>query len=281
METTFIYALIDPRDNKVRYIGKANKPKYRLQAHLTDKTKTHKCSWIKSLLKEDLKPELLIIDEVSFKEWQFWEQHYISLYKSWGFNLTNGNSGGYGQVKCSETTRVKLRLANLGKKISNATKIKMSKSHKVFYAKMTIEQKKERKKIAKLAGKKTKKTRTKNNSYSRSLESIEKMLQTRVEKKLNKHSEVAKAKMRERRLENPVTFWKGKTSENCEQVRKNAEKRCKKVLQKSLENGSVKEWSSIKEAALTLNIASSRISECCNSYKGRTTIGKYKWEFKK
>jgi predicted GIY-YIG superfamily endonuclease len=35
-----------------------------------------------------------IIDTVPTKEWQFWEKHYISLYKSWGLNLLNTHVGG-------------------------------------------------------------------------------------------------------------------------------------------------------------------------------------------
>jgi hypothetical protein len=39
-------------------------------------------------------PKLEIIDIVKINEWAFWEQHYISLYKSWGFNLLNSTIGG-------------------------------------------------------------------------------------------------------------------------------------------------------------------------------------------
>jgi hypothetical protein len=39
---------------------------------------------------------LEILDEIPFSEWEFWEMHYISLYKSWGFNLVNGTKGGEG-----------------------------------------------------------------------------------------------------------------------------------------------------------------------------------------
>lgn len=51
-------------------------------------------NWIKGLKKEGLKPILEIIDEVDKIEWKFWEKHYISLYKSWGFRLTNLTEGG-------------------------------------------------------------------------------------------------------------------------------------------------------------------------------------------
>ncbi len=34
-----------------------------------------------------------IVAEVKYSEWEFWEQHYISLFKSFGFNLTNHLKG--------------------------------------------------------------------------------------------------------------------------------------------------------------------------------------------
>jgi len=97
METTFIYSLNCPISKITRYIGKSNTPKGRYDRHLKScikKTSSHNAAWLKSLLLKELKPELEIIDEVLCSEWQFWEKHYISLYKSWGFNLTNQTPGG-------------------------------------------------------------------------------------------------------------------------------------------------------------------------------------------
>lgn len=91
MKTTFIYSLIDSITLQVRYIGKANKLDKRFRAHINEakKKRTYKEKWINSLLTQKTEPILEIIDEVSFDTWEFWERHYISLYKSWGFNLTN------------------------------------------------------------------------------------------------------------------------------------------------------------------------------------------------
>jgi hypothetical protein len=57
-------------------------------------TKSKKQAWLKGLLDSGVKPELMILDEVPIKEWEFWEIHYISLCKSWGFRLTNMTNGG-------------------------------------------------------------------------------------------------------------------------------------------------------------------------------------------
>ena len=95
-DKTFIYALIDPTTDKIRYIGKSNNPKQRLLRHIKDvyKNISYKNSWLRSLLSNSLYPELFILDEVSYEEWQFWEQHYISLYKYYGYTLTNMTIGG-------------------------------------------------------------------------------------------------------------------------------------------------------------------------------------------
>lgn len=93
---TYIYSLNCPITEEVRYIGKSNNPTKRLNSHTSDKSKNYKASWIKSLKEQNLKPVLEIIDEVSNLEWEFWEQHYISLYKSWNFKLTNLTNGGDG-----------------------------------------------------------------------------------------------------------------------------------------------------------------------------------------
>jgi hypothetical protein len=41
---------------------------------------------------------LEVIDEVPTKEWRYWEEFYILLFKQWGFRLENKNNGGCGSV---------------------------------------------------------------------------------------------------------------------------------------------------------------------------------------
>ena len=90
-----IYCLIDPRSGHVKYVGKAKSAKSRYRNHICNtKSKSYKSNWIRNLKLEELKPELLILDSVKESEWIFWEQHYISLFKSYGFILTNGTFGG-------------------------------------------------------------------------------------------------------------------------------------------------------------------------------------------
>lgn len=126
-----IYALIDPNDQQIRYVGKTKHcPEKRLQNHLYEKSKTHKCNWIKSLNGEV--PELLILDIVSENNWIFWEQYWISQCKSWGFKLTNATIGGEGGsgLKHSEERKQQISNMNKGRIISRETRLKISEGNK-------------------------------------------------------------------------------------------------------------------------------------------------------
>jgi len=91
----YIYVLLDPRTNEIRYLGKTNDTKERLYGHIYEKGKLgHKYKWIQQLKKNGLKPIIEVLDIVPKEEEEFWEKHYISLLKSWGIRLTNFTDGG-------------------------------------------------------------------------------------------------------------------------------------------------------------------------------------------
>lgn len=129
---TYIYSLSNP-DGRIQYIGKTNNPNRRLSDHLYTKKITRRTSWLINLRKNNLLPILEIIDEVPENEWQFWEMHYISLYKSWGFDLKNGDNGGLGHGRLSEETRKKigekLRAMGVYERLSQRLKQPRSESH--------------------------------------------------------------------------------------------------------------------------------------------------------
>lgn len=129
LNTTFIYALVDPITGEIRYIGKSNNPKKRLSQHLCDRVKSHKTSWLKSL---DRPPILEIIEKVYIKEWEFWEEYWITQFRSWGFNLTNLTSGGIGHkgFKQSSKTIAKRSKKLTGQKRSVDSRKRMSESRK-------------------------------------------------------------------------------------------------------------------------------------------------------
>jgi hypothetical protein len=93
----YIYELVDPRDKQTKYIGQTLHPCKRLTEHKyyrKYKINTKLISWIKKLYSINLEPIMYVIDKVEDKERDFYEQFYISLYKSWGFDLKNGTEGG-------------------------------------------------------------------------------------------------------------------------------------------------------------------------------------------
>ena len=66
-----------------------------------------KSKWFKSLKEQSLKPIIEELDIVNFDGWQFWEQWYISLFKTYGFNLLNLTEGGEGMFGYKHTDATK------------------------------------------------------------------------------------------------------------------------------------------------------------------------------
>lgn len=130
LQKVYIYALIDPRNNHIKYVGQTMYIKRRFWTHKNDKNntiKSHRINWIKSL--KDLEPELLILDQCLETDWEFWEKYWISQCKTWGFKLTNLTEGGQGTIrKQSKEEKIKRGLVAKGKKRSEKTRKLMSES---------------------------------------------------------------------------------------------------------------------------------------------------------
>jgi hypothetical protein len=132
MEITFIYALVDPRDGQIKYIGKSNNPHQRLFTHYCDKRANPKLNWLNKLKSLNLRPEVLVLDKVLMSEWQFWEEWWYDLTKSWGYKLKNSDKCGKGVSYQTETTRKNISKGNLGKKFSQKHKDKISETRLNF-----------------------------------------------------------------------------------------------------------------------------------------------------
>ncbi len=118
MQTTFIYGLICPKTNTIKYIGKADDIKRRLRQHIYQSkySDNNKNLWIKNLLKENYKPEIEVIDEVPITDWGYWEDFWIKYYKFLGSQLINEMDGGHGYGKHSLETIEKIRQSQIGEK---------------------------------------------------------------------------------------------------------------------------------------------------------------------
>jgi hypothetical protein len=93
MKTYYLYYLIDPNTNEVRYIGITYRPTKRFNEHLlkAKNFKTHKDKWIMKLLDNNQKPIFKIVFEsINKNEILEYEITHIANHK----NLTNSTSGG-------------------------------------------------------------------------------------------------------------------------------------------------------------------------------------------
>lgn len=137
-EKTYIYALIDPRTQEVRYIGKANNPFDRLKGHLGEKkSNTHKYHWIETLKTELIVPILQILEVCDKVAWQEKEIYWIKFFKSIGSNLTNSTDGGDGYTEMSKEVREKiskLNRLNKGRKFSEERNRKIGEKTRIRFS---------------------------------------------------------------------------------------------------------------------------------------------------
>lgn len=111
-----LYALIDPKDSKIRYIGYTSNSKNRLREHINTSIKTrnkisHKSNWIRSLKDNNLEPIYkTLIKTTSLESIKQLEIDYIFYYKD-KYNLVNGTKGGDGVngLKWSDESRAKIK----------------------------------------------------------------------------------------------------------------------------------------------------------------------------
>lgn len=131
-EQVVIYALVDPRTGLVRYVGKTRGtlPK-RLCAHLRDKQRSHKTSWLSQLKAIGLVPDIFELELVPITQWQEAERFWISNLRALGCPLTNLKFGGDGASGATATSFVKGQVAwNRGKCWGEQTRAKISTAQK-------------------------------------------------------------------------------------------------------------------------------------------------------
>lgn len=152
-----IYGLFDPETQELRYIGKSVNGLKRSRQHtktadLKRHGKTHKVAWVKSLIKKNLKPIVMIITQCGTPEELYpEEQRLIKRFKTLGAKLTNATDGGPGRygyklseatkaklrkcakaqtpVRHTKTTKEKLRTLQLGRTHSEEHRLNMAKAH--------------------------------------------------------------------------------------------------------------------------------------------------------
>lgn len=129
-----LYALLDPRSKKVRYIGKTHRRvEDRLREHLKDarssRGSSYRANWIRSLLKEGLTPDVLYLDSVAGSGDEE-EVAFIGIAKSLGCDLVNYAPGGRGVTRHTPEVRARISAAKRGAAIPPEVRAKISEAGK-------------------------------------------------------------------------------------------------------------------------------------------------------
>lgn len=258
MKEVKIYGLICPKTKEIKYVGKTIQPlKQRLKGHLsvTDNDLTYRANWIRNLKKENLKPEIILLETCDDNNWEEREMYWINYYSKL-VTLTNYTKGGNGghitkistKLKLSETYKEKWKDENYRKKMNQIikdfwadNKNKIERSN-IFKEKWKDEEyRKKMSEISKLAWAKNRKCRL-------TEESREKLRNSKLNSSL---SENTKNKI-------------GKKSKELWDI--NKEKWTKTRFKKPVIINNV-EYDSVKSAAIFFNVHSSVISKKINSDK--------------
>lgn len=87
-EHVTIYALVDPRTQEPRYVGRTVDPVGRFRDHCADRSGA-KGAWVAELRSEDLRPEMIVLSRTSSADGPDAEQEWIDRLVAEGFDLLN------------------------------------------------------------------------------------------------------------------------------------------------------------------------------------------------
>lgn len=260
--------LVDPITNEPKYIGKTYNLKKRLNIHIQkSKNKIGKLnknqSWIRSLLFNNLKPKIESLDIVPETEWKFWEKYYITLFKSWGFNLKNGTNGGDGWEKGNiPWNKGKTLSEEIKKKLSN---LKMGKLNNRYGIKQSLETIEKRKKT----------NSTKKEEISKKI-SIAKKGKKQSLEHIKKLSESRKGRTPwNKGISGYSTKGKGKiiTKEVRDKIRNTLTKYI--IIQLTKDDKVIRKWS--RKEIIMAGYSIGNISEVCLGHR-KTAYG-FKWKY--
>jgi hypothetical protein len=100
VQTLRIYALIDPRDGRVRYVGCTSKEiKRRVIEHMNAANtgnRTAAKTWLSELRGLGLKPIGFLLEFTDAAQWESCESAWIARFRGKGCDLCNTTSGGMG-----------------------------------------------------------------------------------------------------------------------------------------------------------------------------------------
>jgi len=124
-----LFASNDP-NREVRYVGVTSIGlDRRLKKHLSDALKgepTYKARWVRKVLESGGTVTPVVLHTATQADWPAWERFLIS----WFPRLTNATAGGEGLLNPTSETRERMRVAHLGKTLSEETRRKLSEARR-------------------------------------------------------------------------------------------------------------------------------------------------------
>lgn len=128
---TNIYTLHEP-NGEIRYVGKTILPiRLRLSRHISNAqkgTRSYCASWLRSLAKRGLEPEIRLLQVISGDKWADAEKYWISYFRQNGCRLVNLSDGGDGApgYKHRPDSIAKMVASSTGFRHSEESRAKMS-----------------------------------------------------------------------------------------------------------------------------------------------------------
>jgi hypothetical protein len=274
----YVYKLIDPITDSIKYIGQTSNIERRFRDHLSSSLNensnsynTHKSRWIRKLLKYNTLPIIEIIEECdTMEESNNREIFHITKLTEEGIKLTNSYSSDV--TEFSIETKDKMSIAKKGKTLEE-----------IVGEEKAIELKKQYSK------------RTKLNNPNKSNDPLvkEKISNTLKEYFTNKENHWAyglkmtdehNEKLRQAKLNNTKNIGnkKPRTEEQKEKIRNTIKgtkiKRCS-ILQYTLDMILIKEWKSFREIQRTdKTLSRTGVAACCQGKK--QIYAGYIWKYK-
>jgi hypothetical protein len=274
----YIYKLIDPTTNEIRYIGQTDNIKRRYNDHVSSSLNknsssynTHKSCWIRKIVNNNLVPIIEIVEECdNLEQSNIRERYYIEKLTIEGYKLTNSYITDV--TEFSSHTREKMSSAKKGKTLEQIVGLEKSIDLKEYYSE-----------------------RIKLNNPNKSDDPLvrEKISNTLKEYFSDKENHWAyglkmddehNEKLRLAKLNNPknVGNRKPRTEEQKEKTRnsiKGTKVKRSEILQYDLDMRLVKQWKSLREIERTdSSLSRSQIAKCCKGNKD--TYAGFIWNYK-
>jgi len=131
MKKALIYALVDPSKKfpeNIRYVGVTTTSlARRMTLHLseakTGKGDYYRLRWLRSLLRSNIIPAIVLLEETTEEVCFEREKKWISNCRQWGCRLTNSTEGGEGILNPTPETRMKLSQKARNKSLETRKKL--------------------------------------------------------------------------------------------------------------------------------------------------------------